>query len=466
MALTWMDAFCAIAFIAAFGGVLFGLDDLWIDIYAFAMRLGPRELKDSDLTRMASLPQKSIGIIIANWQEDEVLEPMVAGNVGQLKYERYTFFLGVYPNDLKTKEAAQRLERLYPQVKCIVNSKEGPTTKGQMLNEIARGILRHERESGIKQDLFLMQDSEDVLHPLSLQLINEAAEKADFVQIPVFSFDVSLGKLVAATYIDEFSEIHTKDLLVREKMGAAIPSAGVGTALSRRLVLANMGEQGGNLLREDTLTEDYDLGLNAKLRGMKSRFVCAFTRRYDGTPDFIATREYFPDRLRTAIRQKTRWTLGIAFQGTRNLGWRGEWVDRYFMFRDRRGPINAVLLVFGFITLIGFLISTLIANDVPDFMESDLFAIPAALNLISMVVRLGQRVRAVLKVNAQEHAWFVPVRWPVSNLVNTCAAFQAARSQTKSLITGVAPKWDKTKHVIPKGFGQTKVPLPDLEGTA
>lgn len=465
---TWEAILCAIALIAAFGGLIFAGDDLWIDLYALVHRLKPRELTNLDLDRMNSRTERRIAIMIANWHEDEVLARMITGNINQLKYGNYVFFLGVYPNDLETTRVAKELEAKFPQrVRVITNVKAGPTTKGQMLNEIVRGIFHHELVSKSKFDIFLMQDSEDVLHPYSLALINDSfanGEGADLIQFPVFSFLVPAKKLVGGTYVDEFAEIHTKDLLVRERMGAAIPSAGTGTALSRRLVLMNLSEQAGNLLRENTLTEDYDLGIGAKLRGLKTKFNCSFLRGPAGEKDFVATREFFPDRLKSAVRQKTRWTLGIAFQGSRNFGWRGEWVDRYFMMRDRRGPVNALLLTFGFITVISFSVYGVSDLEIPNLLTSEIFVVPAGLNFVAMVLRLWQRARAVARVYGRGGG-AVPIRFPVSNLINTLAAYQAMVVHGKSVLTGIAPKWEKTKHVMPEGFGRNHgAPQIEAEG--
>lgn len=452
---------CTLAFCAVIGSLLFTLDDLWIDLYALWHGLKPHELSEMEVAALHSKSQKKIAIIVANWHEDEILERMIIGNLAQVDYQNYSFFLGVYPNDEKTWRVARELEQRFSNVIVIVNSKPGPTTKGQMLNEMISHIIRSETKTQIKYDLFLLQDSEDVLHPLSLKLINSTADDSDFIQIPIFSFHLPWRKFVGATYLDEFSEIHTKDLLVRERMGAAIPSAGVGTAMSHRLVQNYRTLQNGNLLREDTLTEDYDLGISAKLRGFKSRFVCAYRLTRKAQKDFIATREFFPARFWNSVRQKTRWTLGIAFQGYQNIGWQGDWVDRYFLFRDRRGPINAVLIVLSLLTLgifVGYGVSGL---QVPWPLSTPLFVSLAALNLLNMSARLIQRFRAVLLVNGLQHALLVPVRWPLSNLINCLAAFRASKAHVKSLLTGAKPQWSKTKHELPAHFGD--VPAESLE---
>lgn len=450
-----------IAFAAVIGSLVFTLDDLWIDFYALLFRLGPKRLSDLDLGRMHSIPEKKFAIIVANWQEEEILDRMIVGNIAQIDYHNYTFFLGVYPNDEKTWKVAAELQRRFQSVVVVVNSRHGPTTKGQMLNEVVRKIVESEAVTGIRYDYFLLQDSEDILHPLSLKLINDTSGDTDFIQIPVFSFDLPIKKLIGATYIDEFSEAHTKDLLVRERMGAAIPSAGVGTAMSSRFVHTYLNLFGGHLFREDTLTEDYLLGLMAKALGLKSRFICAYRAKRNGEKDFIATREYFPSGFWASVRQKTRWTLGIAFQGKENLKWSGDWTDRYFMFRDRRGLWNSILILLGLVTVMTFVVYGVLGIDLPKPLTMPFFIVLAGFNLVNMSVRLLQRMRSVHLVNGSVHAFMVVVRWPICNVINFLAAFKALRAHRQSVRSGIKPKWNKTKHELPDSFGE--LPLASTE---
>jgi adsorption protein B len=57
-----------------------------------------------------------------------------------------------------------------------------------------------------------------------------------------------------------------------------------------------------------------------------------------------------------AIRQKSRWIVGIVFQGTSNLGWSRTGALNYFLWRDRRG-LFAYLLSF----LVNLLLLVLLA---------------------------------------------------------------------------------------------------------
>lgn len=433
---------------------LFTLDDLFIDFVAFSKKLKPRLINASVLERMKRTKQKQVAIMIANWKEAEVLGPMIRGNIRGLEYDNYTFFLGVYPNDTATWEEASRLEKLYPhKVVVIVNSLPGPTSKGQMLNEIARQIIASEEMTKKHYDIFLLQDSEDVLHRHSLTLMNFYSHEADFIQIPVFSFDVPKLSLVGGIYIDEFSESHTKDLLVRQELGAAIPSAGVGTAMSRDLVVGMMLQQEGKFLKEDTLTEDYHLGIMAKPLGFRSQFVCVQLEKDSGHKEFIATREYFPSHFMASIRQKSRWTLGIAYQGMENIQWSGSLVDRYFLLRDRKGPASSVLIVLATLVLLIFVGIALLSAKVPEAFQNRWIQGLVVLNTLGMALRLVQRMRAVHRVNGWAQMMLVPMRWPLANVVNVMASYRAYRTYKDSIRKGTRPVWVKTDHKLPAHFG-------------
>lgn len=443
------------ALVVVVGITIFTLDDLIVDAVALWRRLRPRRLSELELAAMKRLPQKRIAILVANWKEEDVLEYMIRGNVQNIEYQNYSFFLGVYPNDALTWEAARKLEALFPNVFVVVNSRPGPTSKGQLLNEMVRQIFVSESITGMRHDLFMLHDSEDLIHPLSFQLINMEAEAADFVQVPVFSLATKKRQLVAGVYMDEFAESHTKEMLVRASLGAPIPSAGVGTAISRELTQALMEVQEGSFLNEDCLTEDYQLGLLAARMGYKSTFVCTYRVLADGKRDFIATREYFPDEFHPSIRQKTRWTIGIAFQSAKRFGWGGDLRQRYFTWRDRRGPWNGILFV-GAATLgVGLLsYGSLHHWDYPAFAENFWFQTLTTVNLAQMFLRVAQRMRCTSRVYGIKHALVVPFRWPVGNVINTWAAWRAFRVYRESVRRGQKPAWVKTQHKLPAQFGR------------
>ena len=445
-----MSPFEIFAYFTALSILFLTMDDLFIDILALVYRLGPKELSIEELIVIKSLEEKKIAIMMANWKEADVLQRMITGNLRQIQYQNFDFFLGVYPNDIFTWNEANLLSKKYPNVHVIVNTQHGPTTKGQMLNEIFSKIVGLEKNTGVQYDLFMLHDSEDIIHPLSLKLINAEAEKNDFIQIPVLSLPVSQTQFVANTYVDEFSESHGKELCVRSFLKAGVPSAGVGTAFNRRLALHMQSTQ-GELLRSDTLTEDYFLGIMSHLYGFKS----IFANRYfisNGKKDFIATKEYFPQKVQASIRQKTRWATGINLQGMHLLGWSGKLRTRYFLWRDRRGLINSVLILSSLLLII-LCVGYEFAAETPDFVRSQFFFYITLINTSHMSLRIVQRMRFVRFFYNSETALLVPVRWLVANYINTIASFKAFQIYLNSRIRKTQPKWIKTEHILPADFG-------------
>lgn len=430
---------------------LFAIDDLLVDVMAFFKKARPEPLIGDTHWRLHHTPQKRIAIMIANWHESEILERMIVGNLGRIDYQNYYFFLGVYPNDEATRTVAESLSRRYPWVIAVVNDRPGPTSKGQMLNHCVQGVLAHEQNTKELFDLFMLHDSEDVIHPLSLKLINYFSQGADFLQLPVFSFDLPKRDLVGATYIDEFAEHHTKEMILRSKLKSAVPSAGTGTALSRKLIHALMQSQNGDVLNEDTLTEDYHIGNKTHELGFRSLFLCYFSNAKGKARNFIATREYFPRSFRMSIRQKTRWNIGICFQGSENLGWRGSLLHRYFLWRDRRGFWNSILLV-----------NCALAMGAVVAREPIPFAPLVAFNLGNVAYRVLRRMHSVYLTSTLSSALMVPIRWPIANVINVLACYQAWSQTRAAKRAGRQPPWVKTTHELPRDFGLEPLPAAQL----
>lgn len=423
------------------------LDDLFIDLCALIFRVRPRPIEKNALL---SLPEKKIAIMIANWHEEEVIERMISGNNASIKYANHHFFLGVYPNDSETLSAVRRLEARFANVHAVINSEMGPTSKGQMLNEVVTRIGSFEAKNETPFDLFVIHDSEDIIHPLALSLLNYEAENFDFIQIPIFSLLRNPLALTAGTYMDEFSEMHTKEMLVRNSLGAAIPSAGVGTCINRKLLSYIQRLNDSNLLRPDSLTEDYILGWQSHQGGFRCSFVCRSIATERGS-EIIATKEHFPGEFWQSVKQKTRWTIGIAFQAKKILGWSSKIRDNYFLLRDRRGPINSLVTLASLVLLL----TTFLSVHLETLHFADWIAALALVNLSGVVVRYVQRVRFYSTVYKSFPVFIVLVRWPIATSINAFAAARAFYQYYLSVFGFRKLTWSKTKHTLPKEFGQT-----------
>ena len=321
--------------------IVSGLDDLFIDVY-YIIRATYRRFfvmpKHQPLTAEQLLVPKeqAIAIMIPAWDESAVIRRMLENTVQTVNYSNYQIFVGTYPNDTATQREVEIARERFGNIRRIVCPKDGPTNKADCLNWIYQGILLYERETGVEFAMFVMQDSEDIVHPLSLKLFNYLVPRMDMVQLPVYPLEPPWWDFTSGHYLDEFSENHSKDLLVRERLAKTIPSAGVGCAFSRRALQGVARDKQNQLFSIDSLTEDYDFGFRLKQDNRKQIFVrqviwrTAMKRsRLTGkeqektVSEVIAVREFFPNRFWLAVRQKGRWVVGSRCRGGRASDGRG-----------------------------------------------------------------------------------------------------------------------------------------------
>ena len=185
----------------------------------------------------------------------------------------------------------------------------------------------------------VLHDAEDVVHAAELRVFDHLIGRFDLVQLPVMPLPDPHSRWIAGHYLDEFAEAHTKDVIVREALGAAVPSAGVACAIARHQIAALARTKPGAPFDPTCFTEDYELGLHVKRAGGRGALV----RVRDRQGALVATHEHFPHTLSAAVRQKSRWMLGIALDGWDRLGWAGDGADQYMLWRDRK-PLFVVPL--------------------------------------------------------------------------------------------------------------------------
>ena len=182
---------------------LCSVEDALIDVIAFGIS---RFSLAGGLKLQSEIP--TVGVFVANWREEDILGRMVEGNLARIKMPSVRLYLGVYPNDIRTRDVAMELAERHPdRVRVIVNKLDGPTSKGQMLNEMFRQVYA----SAERPELVVLHDSEDVIDPRTFEVYARYAEQHDFIQVPVFSLNSTGRSMVAATYMDEFAERHTRE---------------------------------------------------------------------------------------------------------------------------------------------------------------------------------------------------------------------------------------------------------------
>jgi bacteriophage N4 adsorption protein B len=464
--------FVILTYIAAFGFLIFGLDDLFFDLqfsrYLFKNRHQPH-IPAEDLS---AVPEQWIAIFVPAWREGGVVNKMADYAAKILLYEKYDIFIGVYPNDPETMACVDEVTKLYPRIHKVVVPHAGPTSKADCLNWIYRAMCLRETPGTREYGVIALHDAEDILHPLTLKIYNFFVPKRlDMAQIPVFPLELNPWKYwVGNTYIDEFCELRNKDMYARESLGGIVPSAGVGTAFCRDALETLASEQQGNPFRLGNLTEDYEIGIRLKRDGYRTAFVnypidrTIRKKNKDGSfgaskivTEVVCVRENFPRKLTAAVRQRSRWILGIAFQTWEQVGWKGTLPMRYTLLRDRRAPLTHVINAAGYLVVLYVVFNYLVSLTrwAPRYYMGPLFGMDSLIWKIVMVdtcllfYRAAQKIFCVNRVFGPKQAIFSVPRTVVANLVNLWATLRAIRMYLRSRFSGKQLEWLKTEHLFP-----------------
>lgn len=439
---------------AAIGLLIGGIDDLLVDLVYMVRRLW-RWLtiytRYPHMTARDLPPPGSIGpiaVFIPAWNESAVIGRMVANSLAAWHAEDVHLFIGAYPNDRATIAAVAGAvgTRWGDRVTLVINGLDGPTTKADALNCCWRAMLRWEREEGRQMRAIILHDAEDLVHRDAIRLIGWLTARFALVQLPVLPLVASGSRWISGHYLDEFAEAHAKSLLVREALGASMPSAGVGCGFTRAAIARIAAERADNPFDPASLTEDYELGLRIADAGGRGILV----RMRDARGALIATHEYFPDTLTDAVRQKARWTLGIALAGWDRMGWTGGVGETWMRLRDRRATLAAVILFAAYAGLVASALiwawSGIVLAPVPPLPEplAGLLLVNAAL----LLWRLAMRAVFVWHAYGPGEALRSVPRTVVANIVQMMAARRAVTAYLRHL-RGEKLVWDKTAHRFP-----------------
>ena len=158
----------------------------------------------------------------------------------------HVLYVGCYPNDPATIAAVRAAAG--PRVRLVIGPAPGPTSKADCLNRIWERMIEDEEADGVRFKAVVLHDAEDVVHSAELGLFDALIERFDLVQLPVLPLIDPGSRLIGGHYADEFCEAHGKELVVREAIGASLPSAGVGCAIARD-ALAALADGAGRAVR-------------------------------------------------------------------------------------------------------------------------------------------------------------------------------------------------------------------------
>lgn len=437
-----------------FAGVFFligGIDELLIDLTWLWLRLtGRAPTAEIDRKRASKAPLIGpAAVLIPAWREAEVIETTIAHARAAWPQSALHIYCGCYRNDPATLAAAIRGAGGDPRVRLVVLDRAGPTTKADCLNRLYRALCADEARLGIEFRMVVLHDAEDMVDPAALAVLDRAVGpengRADFVQLPVLPVPQPASQWIGSHYCEEFAEAHGKAMVVRDALSAALPAAGVGCAVARGM-LAELARANGTPsapFSRECLTEDYELGMRIKALGGRSSFlrVRGVDRR------LVATRACFPDRLDAAVRQKTRWVHGIAFQGWDRLGWSARPAELWMRMRDRRGPLNALVLTAAYLLLA--IAAVLEIGDVLGYdrpwIGGPLVNFLLAANMASFIWRAAFRFAFMAREYGRREAGWAILRIPLTNIIAIMAGRRALSAYVRTF-GGRAPQWDKTHH--------------------
>lgn len=440
-----------LALFSAVGFLLFAINDLLVDAIYFGRRLWrsatvyrrfPKAFGSTLAQREKH--QRFIAIFVPAWDESAVIASMLRATVSRLDYDNYRIFVGHYRNDPATAAAISSVAD--PRVEPVLVDSDGPTTKADCLNHLYDALLVYELHGDRPAAAVVLHDSEDVVHPLELAVFNALIDRAGIIQLPVQPLADPRSKWVSGHYCDEFAEAHSKELVVREAVGASIPLAGVGCAIARDPLAQLAALHDGRAFAGASLTEDYEFGLRVGELGLKTMFVRV--PAVPGSRGVVASRGHFPATFGEAVRQKARWLGGIALTGWDRLGWSGGVGERWMRLRDRRGPVAAVLLLAGY--LAAFLWSQLwLAEALGAPIQVGIDPVLSALLWVNLWLLLWRIVMRAL-FTGSAYGWREGLR-SVPRLVIGNMIMIAAAARALVLYIGRSPQvWDKTRHIFPK----------------
>ncbi|MEI5687714.1 MULTISPECIES: glycosyl transferase family protein [Sphingomonas] len=433
---------------ASVGLLLGGIDDLAVDLCFLLCWMARYRVADRSVATLPPPAKMIVATFVAAWQEAAVIEAMLATASSRLDDANCRIFVGVYPNDPDTIRAAAAAAVRDARIRVVIGAHAGPTTKADCLNSLWVALCRDDADTGRHTDAVIIHDAEDVVHRAELRVFSALLPDHAVVQLPVLPL-VRHGSWVSGHYADEFAYAHGVQQPVRALLGAPLPLAGTGCAMTTAILAAIAAERSGRPFDTMSLTEDYELGLRVSASG---RGVCFARLRDPVDGSLVAVRAYFPEQFMAAVRQKARWMTGIALAGWDRIGWGRPHalIDHWMRMRDRRGPIAVIVLTAAYLAVLLLSITTSlhwIAAIPDDGRHIAMWLWWATTALFGW--RLLMRMACTASAYGWGEAWRAVPRFFFANAVMLVAALLALR-RYQQWLCGSAPVWDKTSHRFPE----------------
>jgi len=180
--------FIVLAYVAAIGFLISGLDDLFFDSHFIAYLWRLRKRPALSLKELKLAQEQWIALLVPAWQEGGVVNKMTEYATRVVLYEKYDIFIGVYPNDPETNRCVDEICATHPRIHKVVVPNPGPTSKADCLNWVYRAMRMNEVPGVREYAVVAIHDAEDVMHPLMLKVYNYFVPRTyDMAQLPVFA---------------------------------------------------------------------------------------------------------------------------------------------------------------------------------------------------------------------------------------------------------------------------------------
>jgi adsorption protein B len=215
----------------------------------------------------------------------------------------------------------------------------------------------------------------------------------------------------------------------------------VGTGYRRDALERLARASSGRIFDPEALTEDYVNGL--RLFRLKCTQTFVALARGTATPDWVATREYFPRSWHSALRQRTRWVTGVALQGWQQFGWSGTPGELYWLWRDRKGLIGNPLSLLANAVFMYGAATSLWTRISPASARVGI----ATLSL--QALRIAVRMSCCARIYGVLFSLGAPIRAVYANVLNSAATFRALGRYALARALGQPLKWVKTEHAYP-----------------
>lgn len=439
------------ALFASVGYFLIGLDEIAVDLLWLARAAWHFLVIDRVTPRLSvdALPKSDgsawFAVLIPAYDEAGVIGEMLDNALEHYAGRNVHVFVGCYSCDPPTIDVVRRYQG--PGLSLIVLQRSAGTTKGDCLNTLCRAIPEHEHRFDRRFAGFILHDAEDVVDRYEIPVFAAFVERYAMIQLPVIPLPNSNSRLVGGHYCDEFAESHGKTMVVRQMLGAGLPSAGVGCMIRRDAIEAMVGHNKGSPFDENCATEDYECGLRLAALGFDTAFLRVRAPNEFG---LVATTAYFPSELGKALTQKTRWISGIALAGWDRMRWGRGLAENWMRMRDRIPVLSAVVSLAGYAAAIvaaPMIASAWLGASRPVVLGEGLADLIAANGLI-LLWRMSFRAGFTARLYGVKQSLLAVPRIVVSNVIGILSVRRAIPKHLAEVRTGRV-NWEKTAHIFP-----------------